>query len=369
MKEIPISELKPGNRFDKDLYLEDDNIFSPAGFPIKEKDIERLKKWGVDFVFTDGERMSSDEVLSESLTSERDRELFAIYSRAVEDLEKVFIKIQGNQRVPLDEIDLIAMTIFDAVRDEPSTMVSFTLDNSVDTKALSQSSINCMIYSILIGINMKIPSHRLIHLALGALLHDVGMKKVPEKVIGKSGNLHDDEKKLIQTHTVLGYTLITRDLKYPDEIGQIALQHHERWDGKGYPRGLSGKNIALPARIVSVADAFEAMVSERPYRNSMIGYTAMRQLLNDNSRRFDSDILKIFIKSMGIYPLGSLVLLNNSAIAKVEEIHPEAPLRPGVRVVVDENGKKLNNGRVIDLINVKELFIARAIDPKMIVSA
>ena len=113
-----------------------------------------------------------------------------------------------------------------------------------------------------------------------------------------------------------------------------------------------------------MADAFEAMISERPYRNSMIAYNAMRQILNDNSRRFDSDILKVFIKSMGIYPIGSIVLLNNSGIGKVVETHTDAPLRPEIMLLVGADGKKVNKEIRIDLLKEKDLFIAKAIHHK-----
>jgi len=133
---------------------------------------------------------------------------------------------------------------------------------------------------------------------------------------------------------------------------------------------VAGEDIDVLSRIVSVADAFEAMVSEKPYRNSMIGYAAMKALLSDNSRRFDPEILKAFIRSMGIYPIGSLVLLNNAAIARVVETHPDAPLRPKLRILVDEFGKSFSDDRgdQVDLLSEKALFVARALDPKEVAS-
>ena len=133
---------------------------------------------------------------------------------------------------------------------------------------------------------------------------------------------------------------------------------------------MAGQDIDVLSRIVSVADAFEAMVSEKPYRNSMIGYAAMKALLSDNSRRFDPEILKAFIRSMGIYPIGSMVLLNNAAIARVVETHPDAPLRPKLRILVDEFGKSFQDdkGDQVDLLSEKALFIARALDPKEVAS-
>jgi HD-GYP domain-containing protein (c-di-GMP phosphodiesterase class II) len=143
----------------------------------------------------------------------------------------------------------------------------------------------------------------------------------------------------MRAHPLLSYRIITKELQYPDDVGLVGLQHHERWDGGGYPRKSSGVDIDILARIVSVADAFEAMVSQKPYRNSMIGYAAMKNLLSDNARRFDPEVLKAFIRSMGIYPIGSLVLLNNAAIARVLETHADAPLRPKIKIIVDEFGK------------------------------
>jgi HD-GYP domain-containing protein (c-di-GMP phosphodiesterase class II) len=171
-------------------------------------------------------------------------------------------------------------------------------------------------------------------------------------------------------HPVYSYKVITKEMKYPEDIGAIVLQHHERWDGHGYPQRLSAENISITARIVTVADAFDAMVSARPYRSPMIGYVAMKNILSDNSRRFDPQILKVFIKSMGIYPIGSIVLLNDSSIGRVVSTHPEAPLRPKLQIIIDRHGKEYpRNGKVVDLSEVKSLFIARAVDPNDLVDA
>jgi HD-GYP domain-containing protein (c-di-GMP phosphodiesterase class II) len=170
----------------------------------------------------------------------------------------------------------------------------------------------------------------------------------------------------MQQHPLYTYKIVSKEFLYPEEVGLIVLQHHERWDGEGYPRRISGNAIDLGARIVSVADAFEAMVSQKSYRNSMMGYQAMKNLLSDNSRRFDPDVLKAFIQTMGIYPIGSIILLNNGALARVIEVHGEAPLRPRIRVLIDEFGKafKQDEGDLIDLLTEKSLFIAKALDPK-----
>ena len=98
----------------------------------------------------------------------------------------------------------------------------------------------------------------------------------------------------------------------------------------------------------------------------MMGYQAMKNLLSDNLRRFDPDIIKAFIQTMGIYPIGSIILLNNGALARVVEVQASAPLRPTIRILIDEFGKvfKQDEGDIIDLLTEKGLFIAKAVDPK-----
>jgi HD-GYP domain-containing protein (c-di-GMP phosphodiesterase class II) len=124
-------------------------------------------------------------------------------------------------------------------------------------------------------------------------------------------------------------------MSYPDEIGTVVLQHHERWDGEGYPYRIAGDKIDIGARIVSIADAFEAMVSPKPYRNSILPYQAMKNLLADNSHRFEPSILKIFTLTIGVYPIGSIVKLNNGTTARVTDVRTYAPLRPKLQTLVD----------------------------------
>jgi HD-GYP domain-containing protein (c-di-GMP phosphodiesterase class II) len=190
------------------------------------------------------------------------------------------------------------------------------------------------------------------------------MLRLPREILDKKGDLSDAELKRMQAHPVYAYTIISKELLCSGDAGPIALQHHERWDGQGYPRRLAGADIDIGARIISVADAFEAMVSKKSYRNSMVGYQAMKNLLSDNGRRFDPEVLNAFIRTMGIYPIGSIILLNNGAWARVIEVQKDAPLRPTVHVLVSESGTVYHQGEGarIDLLADKKLFIVRAIE-------
>jgi len=373
MNKIKIEDLKAGTRFSEAVYIEEDSLFVPAEVTIKAKDIDRLKKWGIDEVTTEGHRINDDflqkgdsGVLHDILSGSADTGVLKIYTFAVSRLETIFNAIKnGEDSIEKEDIDAIVNKVLPAIHEKKEEMLSFIILSGQNEASLPVSSVNCMILSIIIGIEIKLPDPKLFNLSVAALLHDIGMMKIPDVIKKKKGNLEEQERKLLNTHPLYSYKIITESLKYSNEIGKIASQHHERWDGQGYPRKVAGKDIHLYSRIITVADAFEAMISKRPYRNSMIGYHAMRQLLNDNSRRFDSNVLKVFIKTMGIYPIGSIVLLNDASIGRVTGVHPDAPLRPKLRIVVDKDGNKVaGKGPEIDLLQVKNLFIAKAINPE-----
>jgi len=370
-KRVALADVKPGAMWSDDVYIDDQNLLVPAGIAVRQKDLDMLRRWGVTHVLTTGDPVvdapkplaARDDPATVAFAGSR--KLYRRYIDLVDALAQVFELVGKAERIDSHIIDQITQNVLQLVRDERDESISAILGSAVKEDSLARSGINIAILSVVMGQTLRLPPYRLAYLATGALLHDVGMLRIPEDIRKKKGKLSEEEAQKIRAHPLLSYRVITKELMYPDDIGLVGLQHHERWDGEGYPRRNAAADIDILARVVSVADAFEAMVSTKSYRNSMIGYVAMKNLLSDNSRRFDPDILKAFIKSMGIYPLGSLVLLNNAAIGRVVETHAEAPLRPKIRIVVDEFGNQSEgeNGELLDLLAEKSLFIARAIDP------
>jgi HD-GYP domain-containing protein (c-di-GMP phosphodiesterase class II) len=148
-----------------------------------------------------------------------------------------------------------------------------------------------------------------------------------------------------------------QELRCSENIGLSILQHHERFDGTGYTQALSAGHIVTGAKIISVADAFDAMISKKPYRKSFSGYEAMKNLLSDNSCRFDPDVLGAFVKIMGMYPIGQEVLLNNGAVAKIVGTYQTAPLRPQVVILKSDEAGTLGEGQYLDLLKSQSLFI------------
>ena len=375
MKRIPVNILKPGMQFSKPVYVDETNLLVPERVEIREKDLKRLEKWNIEAVLTEGVVITKETLLKDAadrvetvMDEGGDAAHKQLYRTAVVQTDRVFSELRVNRAVDRKDIDRIVERVLRATTEAPEEMLAFVLRDEKSEPSLGLGAVNTAILSILVGTTLKLDQFRLKTLATAALLHDAGMVKVPDDIVSKSANLTPDETKKMRAHPLYSYQIICKVIGYPEEVGMIALQHHERWDGKGYPRTLAEKKISIEARIITVADAFEAMVKEKPYRNSMIAYAAMRQLLNDNSRRFDSEVLKVFVRSIGIYPLGSFVLLNNGSIGRVIKVNENVPLRPAVRLLVDRNGKKYekDEGAILDLAKESDIFIARAIDPKAI---
>ena len=423
LKKVNRNEIEAGMRFSAPVFFDDgENMLVAKAVPIKERELRALDRWKIGYVLTAGTLLSSDAVVSSDeaeeieeldeldelvddspaqpvkaafnppvkppakknisespeidgfeYTSEQilklpavleNNNLYKTYRDLILSLDVVFKDIAAQNEIKNRSIDKIVSDLFSILQTQRSGIVGFILGGEIIEMELAKNSINTAILSIIIGEHMGLPRHRLLQVATGALLHDVGMLKVPESILGKEGKLDDGEMQAMKAHTFYGYKLIVNELLYADEVGKAAAQHHERWDGEGYPARLSGQNIDIGARIISVADAFEAMVSPKAWRDQMVGYQAMKNLLSDNARRFDPDIIKAMIQSMGIYPVGSIVLMNNSVIARVIESHKEAPLRPIIQVLIDEFAKPYtqNEGEIIDLLVNRTLFIARAID-------
>jgi HD-GYP domain-containing protein (c-di-GMP phosphodiesterase class II) len=381
MKSLAANLLKPGMVFAKPVFIDKETILVKAGDPVTQKDLDHLQAQGIETVLADGipsfiaeEDAGTPAEATDTLNSPHPLLImhehtgaYRSYMSFIDRVNIALLRISSKDAITdSNSISIISTQILQAVRNQPEEFVGFILGGDVKGYEMAKSSVNTAILSALVAHELKYPNHKTLGIIIGALLHDAGMLRLPKEITEKRGELSDMERKLMHTHPLIAYKIITKEFRYNEEVGTVVLQHHERWDGKGYPFGFVGNKIHVGARIVSIADAFEAMVSHKPYRNPIIGYQAIKNLLADNSRRFDPFLLKGFVNIMGLYPIGSIVLLNNGVIARVTESHADTPLRPTVRILVDENKNAYKDGKglCIDLLAEKNLYITRAMTEK-----
>lgn len=378
MKSIKVESLRPGLRFDKPVYVDGENLLVPANVEITQRDIERLLKWQIRTVTTDGKPMiqlpsaGKNSLVQQTFSSPEHQKTMDAYSKLAAEVQDIFERVRGQQPVKSVEADDLVDRLLRLLGERRETVIELILYGLQGEAGFIENALNCAVIVTMVGQKLNMVQHKLLQLATAGLLHDVGMLRLPPSLRTKSGELTPDELATIHQHPVHSYRIITREMRFAEEVGIAALQHQERWDGQGYPRRISGREIGLPARVVAVADAFEAMVSKRPYRSPMIGYQAMRAILGDNARRFDPDVIKVFIATMGIYPIGSIVQLSDASIGRVLDVNSSAPVRPRVKIMIDRHGREFprDGGDVVDLAaeGVK-LYIARAVDPRELAAA
>jgi len=218
-------------------------------------------------------------------------------------------------------------------------------------------SVNVALLATLTALELGYQGKSLRYLTMGALLHDLGKLNVPREILNKPGALNEREFTIIKQHPLDGEAMLSKAEVLP-RILRTVRQHHERWDGKGYPDGLSGPEIHLDAQIVAVADVYDALTVDRSYRKAMPPYHALEMILT-SEKDFNPQVVKAFRKVLILYPEGSIVTLNTGEVGLVVAVPTNFPTRPLIRLVFDKNGRYLDREMYLDLLNDLTCFIKR----------
>ena len=208
--------------------------------------------------------------------------------------------------------------------------------------------INCTILMSVFAKYLGIKNEQIQQLALGAMLHDVGHTKLPQGIINKTENLNELEFKALKKHVVQSLGLVKGESGISPLVMDMILNHHERVDGSGYPRGLSGSKISKPAKMMAIVDVYDAMTSDRPHQNGEEPIHALRYLLA-NKHQFDAQLVQKFIKCLGVHPVGTIVRLTNDRLALVLEGNKQSPMKPKVKVFYNTKHKHHITGKDLDL--------------------
>ena len=233
-----------------------------------------------------------------------------------------------------------------------------------DEDHLPYHSVNVCMLSIEIGSGLGYSRPELIELGISALLHDIGMTEYAD-LANQPRKLTAEEYSQVKEHAVKGLEILGRNENLHERVLQVCRQHHMRLDGSGYPKELKDESIDGYARIVGLADVYEAMVHPRVYRDKFLPLEAMREILN-TKQAFERRLTKILIEKIGIYPIGSLVELNTKETAEVIELDHSVHLRPVAKfkIIRDADGGKLEPAKILDMaarsgISIKKVMLRR----------
>lgn len=168
-------------------------------------------------------------------------------------------------------------------------------------------------------------------LGLGAILHDIGKIFMPKEILNKPDKLDNKEWSRIRNYTIIGFKFLKDKFKLPADAYKGIQVHHERWNGSGYPKKHSSKDISIYGRIIAVSDVYDALISDRPYRKGLLPSEAVEYIIAGNDSLFDPEIVGTFLKKVNPYPSGTIVKLSNKSLAIVAENHEGSGNRPLVR--------------------------------------
>lgn len=212
----------------------------------------------------------------------------------------------------------------------------------------SQHSMNVCIFTIALGRQLGLSEPELEDLGLCGMMHDMGKMKIPLEVLNKPGRFEPDELATMKSHPTLGWRLLMSSSAIPGCVIDAAYGHHERLDGKGYPRGLTAEGIPLYTRIVTIADMYDAITSDRVYKNGKTHLDAINIMTKASGDQLDSGLVMKFIESLGIYPPGNIVEMTNGEVAVVIETNAVKKLKPKVTMLLNEEKDRVKP-RLVDL--------------------
>ncbi|MBW2065609.1 MAG: hypothetical protein JRJ03_11870 [Deltaproteobacteria bacterium] len=218
--------------------------------------------------------------------------------------------------------------------------------------------------SMKIGKGMEYDMRGLLKLGLAAFFENVGMHKIPDEVLKKSGRLNREEIELIRRHPEISCEILASMGKQYRWLAEIALQVHERADGSGYPKGLSGTEILEEASIIGLMDTYVSLITDRWQRRRLIQPDAVRHIVTREKKRFPPGILKVFLGQISLFPVGTIVKLNNKYIGRVVSTNEEQPLRPVIQLLYNSESNRVERGERVSLSENPLLYITQGIDER-----
>jgi HD-GYP domain-containing protein (c-di-GMP phosphodiesterase class II) len=313
--------------------------------------VERLQAGGVTLIEA-GPPTGSDE---DGDFRERAKEMAKrTYSQSVAATKDVINQVRAGRGVNLKKIKRVVQGIVDQILNEETSLLGLTTIRDYDEYTFTHS-VNVCIFSVALGRRLGLGKRQLYDLGLAALFHDLGKSRVPVEVLNKVEQLTDTDWRYIAAHPWMGLLTLFQlrgQQELPYRAMTVAYEHHMKCDLTGYPKNVRPRALSIFSKIVAVADGFDAATSRRTYQTDPLSPAAVLAGMRDNPRRgLDSVVVKAFINLLGIYPVGTLVVLDTFELAIVHSANPnpEAISRPIVRVVSDERGNIAYPGHNVDL--------------------
>jgi len=292
------------------------------------------------------------------MTTDRAR---IIYADIHACLLQVKERVSGQKHFAIAPV----LSLMEEIVDHPENLPLFfplMMQTLPDHNYMISHQANTLFFTLKIGMSFHYSRKKLLELGLCAVLHDVGIFTIDDVIVNKTGPLTDAEFNLIRTHSEAGWKLLAPFGEAYPFLPEVVYQHHERENGRGYPRGLRGKDIHEYAKIISIIDCYEAMSNQRPNRKALMqSFSAKELVVQSKESLFPARIIKAFLSEITLYPVGSYVELNSKVTCEVIATHPQYPLKPDIKVILDMEGNSIPAERIISLRDSPHFFIVDSV--------
>lgn len=353
MRKINTINCKSGMIVGKAIIYNDTTIMLEAGARLTASYINRLIGLGITEIYIEDD--ISNDIVIRDIIEEQTR------IEAIKIVKSTMDAYYYGDKLNSDKVIEVVNKIVNDILSLDDIIINLMDIKSCDNYTFLHS-VNVCVLSIATGVELKLNYDELKELGIGALLHDIGKVLIPPQILQKNSALTDEEYEVIKQHSIFGYNILKTIPQISEKSAMVALCHHERFDGNGYNKGLRQNEIHIYSRIVSVADIFDALTSDRIYRKKISTIQAIDYLTVIAALSLDAEVLNCFTKIIPPFPVGTGVILNNGEKGVVVDINRNLPTRPIVRLVFNSDGSKKLNFVEIDLAKEIEYFIKSTVE-------
>lgn len=348
MRKLHIRSAKPGDVIARTIFLENGNVLLGSGMQLTARYIDRLIDLGIDTVYIQDKH--TEDIIPEDVLRDETRKhaVESVYRTMTGLIDQPKLERRSSHPELGSTFRKVFGEILGDLRNRKDILFSLTNLHVMDGYYFHHA-VNVAVLAGLIGLAKGYNQNQLSELGVGALLFDIGMTQFPKALWNKKTDLNDEERMRIRNHTEDGFNLLRAQHDISLLSAHCALQHHERFDGTGYPRQLTGKEIHEYAQIVAIADVFDALTSPRPFRRGYSAHEATEFLFAAGNRHFDHELVKLFLKHVAVYPIASTVQLSSGHVGVVSSIDPLAAHRPTIRIIQEPDGTSVQYPYEIDL--------------------
>lgn len=348
MKYRPLLKLKKGMILGQDVLDGSGELLMKEHRILDEESIGLLEEWGFPGVYIDDSFTESIEVET-VIRPEVQAEALKLISNMYRTPEDVLTESESAKNEEEERIRNMVQDIVGDITSDGDIMYNLLNLKTYD-EYVYYHTLYVTMMSVHIGIRYGFSHDELIELATAGVLHDIGRKFVDGSLQELKRPLAPEEMREVRRHVDAGVEFIRDNFHFSENVVNAIRDHHENYDGSGYPNRRRGEEISIYARIIHVADVYDALITKKPWRDEFRPADAMEYLMASDGQEFDPQIIDLFVDWVAVFPVGSEVKLSNGQTAIVEKNYPHFPLRPRIRII--ETGEVLNLRGDMNALNI-----------------